>query len=39
VCSQARLGGESLAADVAMKGPIFGALDLGIVVSQVLLEI
>lgn len=37
--AQTRLGSESLAADVAVKWTVLGALYLGIVVSQMLLQV
>lgn len=36
---QAGLGGEALAAQVTVKGPTLGSLDLGVVVPQVLLQV
>lgn len=37
--AQAGLGGEALAADVAVERPVLGALHLGVVVAQVLLQV
>lgn len=37
--AQTRLGGESLAADVAVKWTVLGAFYLGVVVPQVLLQV
>lgn len=37
--AQTRLGGESLAADVAVKWTVFGAFYLGVVVPQMLLQV
>lgn len=36
---QAGLGGEALAADVALERPVLGALHLRVVIPEVLLEI
>lgn len=36
---EAGLGGETLAADVAVEGTVLGALHLGVVVPQVLLQV
>lgn len=37
--AETRLGGESLAANVAVKWTVLGALHLGIVISQMLLQV
>ena len=39
VGAQRGLGGESFAADGALEGPVLGALQLGVVVAQVLLQV
>lgn len=37
--SETGLGGEPFAADVAVEGPVLGALDLRVVVAKVLLQV
>lgn len=39
VRSERALRGEALAADVAVEGPVLGALHLGVVVAEVLLQV
>lgn len=39
VCSEAGLGSETFAADVAVKRPIFRSFYLGVVISEVLLQV
>lgn len=39
VCPKATLGCEAFTANVTMEGPVFGPLDLRVVVPQVLLQI
>lgn len=39
VRSETALGGETLATDVAVEGPVLGPLHLGVVVAEVLLQV